>query len=158
MTGRIQMRLNDLGLTLPPAPAPAANYVPFVISGALVHISGQIPMEDGKIKHQGKVGADLNLEQAQAAARLCALNLLAQLKAACDGDLDRVRRCIKLGGFVNASDDFEQHPTVINAASDLFGEVFGEAGRHARFAVGANSLPFNVAVEIDGIFEISSAS
>lgn len=158
MTGRIQMRLNDLGLTLPPAPAPAANYVPFVISGALVHISGQIPMEDGNIKHQGKVGADLNLEQAQAAARLCALNLLAQLKAACDGDLDRVRRCIKLGGFVNASDDFEQHPAVINAASDLFGEVFGEAGRHARFAVGANSLPFNVAVEIDGIFEISSAS
>lgn len=158
MTGRIQKRLDELGLILPPAPAPAANYVPFVVTGTLVHISGQIPMEDGKIAHQGKVGADFSLEQGQAAARVCAINLMAQLKAACDGDLDRVRRCIKLGGFVNASDDFEQHPAIINAASDLFAEVFGEAGRHARFAVGANSLPFNVAVEIDGIFEISSAS
>jgi len=158
MTGRIQKRLDELGLILPPAPAPAANYVPYVVSGALVHISGQIPMEDGKIMHQGKVGADLSLEQGQAAAKVCAVNLMAQLRAACDGDLDRVRRCIKLGGFVNASADFEQHPAVINAASDLFGEVFGEAGQHARFAVGANSLPFNVAVEIDGIFEISSPS
>jgi len=157
MTGNIEKRLDELGLVLPPAPAPAANYVPFVVTGSLVHVSGQIPMEDGKVQHQGKVGADLSLEQGQAAARLCAVNLLAQLKAACDGDLDRVRRCIKLGGFVNASADFEQHPAVINAASDLFGEVFGEAGRHARFAVGASSLPFNVAVEIDGIFEISSA-
>ena len=155
MTGRIQKRLDELGLAVPPAPSPAANYVPFVISGSLVHISGQIPMEDGKLKYQGKVGAGMDMEQAQAAARLCAINLLAQLKVACEGDLDRVQRCIKLGGFVNATSDFEQHPQVINAASDLFADVFGESGRHARFAVGADSLPFNVAVEIDGLFEIS---
>ena len=155
MPGRIQTRLAELGVEIPAAPAPAANYVPFVVSGSLVYVSGQIPMEAGDIKYQGQVGSTLDLETAQAAARLCAINLLAQLNAACEGDLDRVRRCIKLGGFVNAGPEFEQHSVVINAASDLFADVFGEAGRHARFAVGASSLPFGVAVEIDGIFEIS---
>jgi len=154
MAGNIETRLQDLGIDLGRPAAPAANYVPYVISGNQVFISGQIPMTAQGIQFQGKVGSDLALEDGRAAARLCAINLLAQLKSACEGDLDRVVRCVKLSGFVNANADFDQHPAVINGASDLMVEVFEDIGRHARFAVGAASLPFNVAVEIDAIFEI----
>lgn len=155
MSGNIEQRLKELGVDLPEAAAPAANYVPFVVTGNLVFVSGQIPMREGKLVYTGKVGADLSLEDGQQAARLVGLNIIAQVKAACNGDLDRVRRCVKLGGFVNCASDFHQHPQVINGASDLMVEVFGDAGRHARFALGANALPFNVAVEIDAVFEIA---
>lgn len=152
--GTIDTRLEELGITVPEAPKPAANYVPYVVTGNTVFISGQVPLLDGKLEYQGKVGVDFTLEEGQACARLVATNILSVLRAACDGDLDRVRRCVKLGGFVNCPADFDQQPQVINGASDLMVEVFGERGRHARFAVGANVLPFNVAVEIDAVFEI----
>ncbi len=154
MTGIIDAKLEDLGILLPQPATPAANYVPYVITGNLVFISGQVPVGPQGLMYQGKVGRDVSAEDAIAAARLCALNIIAQVKAACDGNLDRVTRCVKLGGFVNGSPDFDQHPAVINGASDLIGEVFGEKGKHARFAVGAGNLPFDVAVEIDAIFEI----
>ncbi len=154
MVGKIDAVLANLGETLPEAPAPAANYVPYVVVGDMVYVSGQIAKgADGLIC--GKLGADLDVSAGQEAAKTCALNLIAQLKAACDGDLDRVTRVVKLGGFVNCTPDFEDHPAVINGASDFMGAVFGEAGAHARAAVGTSSLPFNVAVEIEGIFQIS---
>ncbi len=155
MTGQIDATLEKLGITLPEAAAPAANYIPYTVSGNLVYVSGQVPFVDGKITYQGKVGQDFTVEEAADCARVCALNILAQVKAACGGDLDRVTRCVKLGGFVNCVDGFSQQPTVINGASDLMVEVFSDKGRHARFAVGTNALPLNVAVEIDAIFEIS---
>lgn len=154
MSRKIDARLEELGITLPKPSTPAANYVPFVISGNQVFISGQVPVGPEGLMYQGKVGRDVTAEDAQLAARLCALNIIAQVKAACDGDLDRVVRCVKLGGFVNGAPDFDQHPAVINGASDLIGDIFGDKGKHARFAVGAGNLPFNVAVEIDAIFEI----
>jgi len=155
MSGETDKRLAEMGLELPPAAAPAANYVPYVITGNQVFISGQVPVMAGPTLHfQGKLGAEFGVEEGQAAARLCAINILAQVKAACDGDLDRVVRCVKLGGFVNCTPEFDQHPPVINGASDLMVEVLGDRGRHARFAVGAPNLPFNVAVEIDAVFEI----
>jgi enamine deaminase RidA (YjgF/YER057c/UK114 family) len=154
MTKEIEQRLSELGLTLPDAPAPAANYVPFVQSGSLVFVSGQISSgPDGLIC--GKLGADLSLDDGVAAARACALALIAQLRAACGGDLTRLRRVVKLTGFVNCTPDFTDQPEVVNGASDLMVAVFGEAGRHARAAVGAPSLPLGVAVEIEGVFEIS---
>lgn len=153
MTGKIESRLAELGLQLPEAPAPAGNYVPYVISGNLVFVSGQVPKAEGGLI-VGKLGADMSIEQGQAAARLCALHLLGQVKAACGGDLDHLERVVRLGGFVNATPDFGDHPAVINGASDLLGQVLGEAGRHARAAVGSASLPFGVAVEIEGIFQI----
>ncbi|MBN4046464.1 RidA family protein [bacterium AH-315-P15] len=155
MAGAIDARLKELGIELP-APAPAAaNYVPYAISGNQVFVAGQVPFAaDGKLQHVGKVGAGISIEDGQMAAKLCALNILAQVKAACHGNLERVVRCVKLGGFVNCPPDFEQHPAVINGASDLMVQVLGERGRHARFAVGASNLPFNVAVEVDAIFEI----
>lgn len=149
----IQRRLAELGLTLPAAAAPAANYVPWVMAGNLLHVSGQLPMRDGKVAVTGKLGGGLTLEQGQEAARLCGLNILAQVQAAC-GDLGRVRRCVKLGGFVNATPDFTDHPKVVNGASDLMVAVLAEAGRHARFAVGVAGLPFDAAVEVDAVFEI----
>lgn len=155
MTGRIETRLKDLGISLPAPPAPVASYVPAVKTGNLVFISGQIPMGDGGLKYVGIVGQDLSVDDGKAAARLCAINLLAQVKAACDGDLDRVTRCVKLSVFVNAVPGFGQHPEVANAASDLMVEVFGDAGKHARAAVGAGSLPRNVAVEVEAVFEIA---
>ncbi|MEQ8369836.1 MAG: RidA family protein [Alphaproteobacteria bacterium] len=154
MAGRIAARLSELAITLPEAPPPAANYVPWVRSGNQVIVAGQIPVRDGKRPYVGKLGGGVSNADGQAAARLCAINLLAQVRAAVDGDLDRVVRVLRLGGFVNATADFTEHPAIINAASDLMVEVFGEAGRHARFAVGAPSLPFDVAVEIDGLFEV----
>ncbi|MCF8467198.1 MAG: RidA family protein [Sneathiella sp.] len=155
MAGKIDTRLKELGINVPQAAAPAANYVPYVQSGNLVFISGQVPFVDGKLTYQGKVGADFTTEEGIACARVCALNIIAQVKAACGGDLDRVVRCVKLGGFVNCTDGFGEQPKVINGASDLMVEVFGDKGRHARFAVGTNALPMNVAVEIDAVFEIN---
>lgn len=155
MIGRIEARLKELKIELPDAPAPAANYIPYVVTGNLVFVSGQVPRFKGQYVHVGKVGETLTLEDGQKSARLCALNLIAQLKAACGGDLDRVTRVVKLGGFVNSTPNFANHPQVINGASDLMGEIFGDAGKHARFAVGVADLPGNVATEIDGIFEIA---
>jgi enamine deaminase RidA (YjgF/YER057c/UK114 family) len=151
---RIEARFAELQITLPTPPAPVASYVPFVRTGALVHISGQVSIDaSGGIK--GKLGAPLTLEQGQAAARLCGLNLLAQLKAACGGDLDRVVRVVKLGGFVNVAPDFDPIPAVVNGCSDLMVEVLGEAGKHARSAVGVANLPLGFAVEVDGVFEVA---
>ncbi|MBU6442634.1 MAG: RidA family protein [Alphaproteobacteria bacterium] len=155
MTNAIDIRLAELGIKLPEPPAPVASYVPYVISGKQVFISGQVTLEAGALKYVGTVGKDLTLEDGQAAARLCAINLLAQLKAAAGGDLSRVGRCVRLGVFVNAVPGFSQHPEVANGASDLMLEVFGEAGRHARAAVGAGSLPRNVAVEVEAVFELA---
>lgn len=153
MTGTIDTRLNDLGITLPAAPAPAANYVPFVITGNQLFVSGQVAADANGFL-TGKLGADLSLEQGAAAARRCALSLIAQAKAACGGDLDRIARVVKLVGFVNSTADFVDQPKVINGASDTMVEIFGDAGRHARSAVSAASLPFGVAVEIEAIFEL----
>ncbi len=154
MTGKIDARLAELGIEIPDAPAPAANYVPFVVSGSLVFVSGQVPVEDGEIKYTGRLGEDFGIDEGYRAARLCGLNLIAQAKAAAGGDLDRIKRVVKLGGFVNSAAGFTDQPEVVNGASDLMAEVFGENGRHARFAVGAASLPRGVAVEVDGVFEL----
>lgn len=154
MAGAIETRLAELKIELPAASAPAANYVPFTRSGSLVFIAGQLPVWNGERRFLGKLGRDLTVEQGQEAARLSALNLIAQAKAAAAGDLDRVIRVVRLGGFVNSVAEFADHPKVVNGASDLFVAVFGDAGHHARTAVGVNSLPFDVAVEIDAIFEI----
>jgi enamine deaminase RidA (YjgF/YER057c/UK114 family) len=155
MAGRIDARLKELGIALPTPAKPVANYVPFVRTGSLVTISGQVPMENGEIKWKGRVGQDLGLEDARDAARLCAINLLCQLREACQGDLDRVRRCVRLGVFVASADGFTDQPKVANGASDLMVEVFGEAGKHARTAVATNVLPLNCAVEVDALFEIA---
>ncbi len=154
MPSAIDARLAELGITLPEAPAPAANYVPFVQTGDLVFISGQISRDD-KGFILGKLGQDLGPDDGYRAARTCALALIAQLRAACGGDLDRLVRVVKLTGFVNATLDFTDHPKVINGASDLLAEVFGDKGRHARAAVGSVSLPLGVAVEVEGIFQIA---
>jgi enamine deaminase RidA (YjgF/YER057c/UK114 family) len=153
--GKIENRLAEMNITLPKPAVPVANYVPYVITGNLVFISGQVTLEDGEVKYIGKVGADLTVDDGIAAARLCGINILAQLKAACGGDLDRVVQCVKLGGFVNATTDFSQHPQIINGCSDLMVDALGDKGKHARFALGAGSLPLNVAVEIDAVFEIA---
>jgi enamine deaminase RidA (YjgF/YER057c/UK114 family) len=154
MQGTIETRLAELGLSLPDAPAPAANYVPWVLDGTTVWVSGQISQgPDGRIT--GKLGADMTAEQGAEAARACALSLLAQVRAACGGDLGRLERVVKLTGFVNSTPDFTDQPKVINGASDLLVELLGDAGRHARSAVSAASLPFGVAVEIEGVFTVA---
>ena len=154
MSESIQARLEALGITLPEAPAPAANYVPFVQSGNLVFVSGQISNgPEGLIK--GRLGEGMDAEAGYAAARRCGLSLIAQLQAACGGDLERLVRVVKLGGFVNSAADFTDQPKVVNGCSDLMVEVFGDKGRHARAAVGVPALPLGVAVEIEGIFEIA---
>lgn len=152
----IEIRLKELGLDLPVAAAPVANYVPYVQSGNLIFISGQISKID-EMTVEGRLGEDLSVEEGQLAAKLSALNLLAQMKAACDGDLTRVKRIVKLGGFVQATPSATQAdiPKIINGCSDIMVAVFGDAGKHARFAVSAPSLPLDVAVEIDAIIEIS---
>ena len=151
--GRVEARLNELGVTLPTPPAPVASYVPYAITGKLVHVSGQVSVDaTGGIK--GKLGDRIEVEEGQAAARLCALNLLAQVRAACGGDLDRVKRVVKLNGFVNVTPDFDPIPQVINGCSDLMVQVLGDIGKHARSAVGVANLPMGFAVEVDGVFEI----
>ena len=155
MTGRIEARLAELGIALPQPAAPAGAYVPYVISGNLVFVAGQITLDNGEVTYKGRLGDTMSVDDGYAAARLCGLNLLAQVRGACAGDLDRVKQVVRLGGFVNSTADFTDQPKVINGASDLMVEVFGDAGRHARAAVGAPSLPLGVAVEVDGIFEIA---
>jgi enamine deaminase RidA (YjgF/YER057c/UK114 family) len=155
MAGKIDTRLNELGIVLPTPPAPVASYVPFVISGKQVFISGQVPMAADGLKYVGTVGKELTQEDGNAAARLCAVNVLAQLKVACDGNLDRVKRCVKLTVFVNAVPGYTQQPEVANGASNLIVEVLGDAGKHARAAVGAGSLPRNVATEVEAVFELA---
>ncbi|MBL6933529.1 MAG: RidA family protein [Rhodospirillales bacterium] len=155
MAGTVEQRLIDMGIELPKPAAPAANYIPFVITGNLIFVSGQITMLNGDLQYQGTVGDNLSVEDGYQAARICAINLIAQVKEACFGDLDRVTQVVKLGGFVNCTPDFTDQPKVINGASDLIAEAFGDNGKHARFAVGATSLPLGVAVEVDGIFEIA---
>lgn len=154
MAGQIESRLKEKQIELPSVAKPQGSYVPYIISGSLVFLAGQLPMWNGEIQVKGKLGQDVTLEEGQRAARLCGLNLIAQLREACGGDLDRVTRVVKLTGFVNAVPDYTEQPKVVNGCSDLMAEVFGDKGQHARAAVGAGSLPLNVAVEIEGIFEI----
>ncbi len=149
----IEAKLEAMGITLPAAAAPAANYVATRRTGNLLFVSGQLPMAEGKVAYTGQVGAGVSMEDGVEAARLCAINILAQAKTAL-GDLDAIASCIKLGGFVNCETGFGDQPKVINGASDLIADVFGEAGRHARFAVGAPGLPFDAAVEVEAIFEL----
>ncbi|WP_323038734.1 RidA family protein [Gemmobacter sp.] len=154
MTGTIDARLAELGIALPAAPAPAANYVPFVISGNMLYVSGQISAgPDGLIT--GRLGDGLDVAAGAAAAQRCALSLIAQAKAACGGDLDRIARVVKLVGFVSSTADFTDQPKVVNGASDLMVAVFGDKGRHARSAVSAASLPLGVAVEVEAVFELA---
>jgi len=156
MSVEISQRLQQLGLTLPKAAVPVANYVAYVQSGNLLFVSGQLPVNaNGELSCKGQVGEQVSLEEAKAAAQLCLLNILGQVNAACDGDLGRVSRVVKLGGFVNAAAGFADHAQVINGASDLVSEVFGAKGEHARAAVGCSSLPLDAAVEVEAIFELS---
>jgi len=151
----VEDRLAALGVVLPEPTSPVANYVPYVRTGNLIHVSGQVSVDAaGGVK--GTVGVDVDIETAKGAARLCAINLIAQLRRACDGDLSRVSRVVKLGGFVQAGPDFFDIPQVINGASDLMVEAFGEAGRHARAAVGVYRLPLNFAVEVDAVVEVKT--
>jgi enamine deaminase RidA (YjgF/YER057c/UK114 family) len=154
MAGRIAARLAELGITLPEPAKPVANYVPYVISGDLVFVSGQVPVRDGKVAYSGKVGGNVPVEDGVQAAQLCVINLLAQLKAAV-GDLDRVAQVVRLGGFIASPPEFTMHATVMNGASDLAVAVFGDAGRHARTTVGVPSLPLDCAVEVEGVFRIA---
>ena len=154
MPGKIEARLSELGVHLSEATPPWANYVSYALAGNLVYVSGQLP-QLGDETYKGKLGVDLGIEEGQRAARICAINLLPHLKGACGGDLDQVTRCIEIGGFVNSAPDFTDHPQVLNGASEFLVEVFAEAGRHTRFAVGVAALPFDFAVEVKGIFEIA---
>ncbi|QJE72381.1 RidA family protein [Aerophototrophica crusticola] len=154
MAGRIDARLKELDIELPKAAAPVAAYVPVIRTGNLLFTSGQITVFNGEVKFIGKLGAELDVEAGKQAARLCGLNIIAQAKAALDGDLDRVVRVVKLVGFVNSTPDFTDQPKVINGASELMQEVFGDAGKHARSAVSAASLPLGVAVEVEAILEV----
>ena len=155
MGGRIEAKLKELGIELPAATAPIANYVPFTRSGNLVVVSGQVSVRGGKPEFVGKLGREISVAEGQQAARLCALNILAHLRTACDGDLDRVKRVLRLGGFVNCTPEFTEMPQVVNGASDLMVAVFGDAGKHARAAVGVSSLPLGVTVEVEAMFEIA---
>ena len=156
MAGRIEQQLLARGIVLPPTSTPAANYIPYTRAGSLVFVAGQICQIDGKPMCVGKVGGAVDLPTAQKAARVCGLNILGVLRGACGGDLDKVVRCLRLGGFVNVAPGFTDVPLVVNGASDLIVEIFGEPGRHARTAVGVAELPRNVTVEVDAIFEVAS--
>jgi enamine deaminase RidA (YjgF/YER057c/UK114 family) len=154
MAGQIAGKLAELGITLPQVAAPMANYIGYTIVGKLLVVSGQVPFVDGKIAVTGKVGAGVSIEQGQQAARICFVNLLAQVMAATGGDLDRVKRVVRLGGFIASPADFTQHALVMNGASDLAVAVFGEKGRHARTTIGVPALPGDAAVEVEGMFEL----
>ncbi len=150
----VDQRLEELGIEIPTPAAPVANYVGWVKSGNLVFTAGQVPLKDGAFQYQGVVGKDVSVEDAAEAAKLCAINIIAQVKDACGGDLSKVKRVVKLVGFVNGVPEFQDQPKVINGASDLMVAVFGERGKHARSAVGAGSLPLNVSVEIEAVVEV----
>ncbi len=152
--GNIDKRLQELGIDVPEPAAPVANYVGWMRTGNIVFTSGQVPLKDGKFHFQGKVGGEISVEQAIEATQLCAVNVISQIKGALDGDLDRVKRVVKLVVFINGTPEFNEHPKVANGASDLMVEVFGDKGKHARSAVGAGSLPLNVCVEVEGVFEV----
>ncbi|HZF08623.1 MAG TPA: RidA family protein [Thermoanaerobaculia bacterium] len=154
MPTRINDRLQALGIELPIPSTPGANYVPFVRTGNLLFLTGQLSQWNGERRFVGKLGREFGIAEGQQAARLCALNVVAHLRAALDGDLDRVARCVRLAGFVNSTPDFTGQSQVMNGASDVFVEIFGDAGRHARMAVGVSALPYDVAVEVEGIFEV----
>lgn len=154
MSDSIQQRLQAAGIELPPAPAPVAAYVGFVEHNNIVTVSGQLPFVDGKLLHTGQCGDSVTVEQAAAAARQCAINLLSQMAAACNGNLERIVQCIRLGGFVASTVDFYDHPKVVNGASELISEILGDRGNHARAAVGVAVLPMNAAVEVEGLFAI----
>lgn len=151
----IEKRLKELGIIIPNAPKPAGSYIPVVLSGKLAFVSGQIPIKDGQVVYQGKVGDAQSIDDAQEAAKLCVINGLAQIEAYC-GTLDNLEKIIKISGFVNSTKDFTEHPKVINAASDLLMKIFGEKGRHSRIAIGVSSLPLNATVEIDMVVEIAN--
>ena len=151
----IEKRLKELGIIIPNAPKPAGSYIPVVLSGKLAFVSGQIPIKDGQVVYQGKVGDTQSIDDAQEAAKLCVINGLAQIEAYC-GTLDNLEKIIKISGFVNSTKDFTEHPKVINAASDLLMKIFDEKGRHSRIAIGVSSLPLNATVEIDMVVEISN--
>ena len=151
----IESRLADMGVTIPEPAVPLASYVGHVSHNGLVTVSGQLPLVDGKLSHTGLLGAGVSIEEAAEGARICAINILAQIKVACGGDLERIERCIRLGGFVASTPDFTDHPKVINGASDFIGEALGEKGAHARAAVGVAALPLNACVEVEALFAIS---
>ena len=151
----IEKRLKDLGINIPNAPKPAGSYVPVVLTGKLAFVSGQIPIKDGQVVYQGKVGDTQSIDDAQEAAKLCVINGLAQIEAYC-GTLDNLEKIIKISGFVNSTKDFTEHPKVINAASDLLMKIFDEKGRHSRIAIGVSSLPLNATIEIDMVVEITN--
>lgn len=150
----IESRLADMGVTIPEPAVPLASYVGHVVHNGIVTVSGQLPMVDGKLTQLGLLGADVSIEEGTAAARICAINILAQVKIACGGDLERIERCLRLGGFVASTPDFTDHPKVVNGASDFMGEALGDKGVHARAAVGVAALPLNVCVEVEGTFAI----
>ena len=154
LLGNVEKRLLAANISVPAAPMAAGNYAPYIVSRGQVYISGQTCRVQGQITYKGKVGRDLTLEEGKLAARVCAVNLLSQLKAACDGDLERVARCVRIGGFVCSDETFTQQPEVLNGASDVILAAFGDAGRHARTAVGVAVLPSNSAVEVDAVFEL----
>ncbi|MGR3908355.1 RidA family protein [Burkholderia sp. SR8] len=156
MGASLEQRLRNLGIELPPAVTPGGNFAATKRVGNLLYVSGQVPVSGGVDQYVGKLGADVSLQDGQAAARICATNILSQVNQAVGGDFDQVIGCVRLGGFVNAAADFKDHPKVLNGASDLIVAVLGEAGRHTRAAVGCNSLPRGVAVEVDAIFELAS--
>jgi enamine deaminase RidA (YjgF/YER057c/UK114 family) len=154
MAGEIEQRLHNLGIELPQPSAPGANYVPYVRTGNLVFVTGQLSQWNGERRFLGKLGREFGVAEGQQAARLCALNVIAQLRVALDGDLERLSRCVRIAGYVNSLPEFADQSQVVNGASDTFVELFGEAGRHARMAVGVAALPYDVAVEVEGIFEV----
>jgi enamine deaminase RidA (YjgF/YER057c/UK114 family) len=154
MANMIEQRLKELSIELDEASVPAGSYVPYVVTNNLVFVSGQLPFINGKLTIKGRVGENVTIDDAIKMSEACAKALLSQLKAACNGNLDRVKKVVKLGGFVASSLDFTDQPKVINGASDLIVNIFGDKGKHARFAVGVAALPLNVPVEIDGVFEI----
>jgi enamine deaminase RidA (YjgF/YER057c/UK114 family) len=155
LTRQIEERLRLLAIELPKPAAPAGAYVPYVLTGSLLFVAGQLPLWNGEMRYHGRVGSELTIEDGYAAARQCALNLIAQAQDACDGNQDRVVRVVRLGGFVLAAPAFTDHPKVLNGASDLMQDIVGPSGRHARFAVGAPSLPLGAAVEVEGIFQLA---
>jgi enamine deaminase RidA (YjgF/YER057c/UK114 family) len=154
MSDVIHVRLAELGITLPAVKPPVANYVPAVVSGNMVYVSGQLPIDAEGVLKKGHLGKDVTIDDGAAAARICALNIIAQVNAVLGGDLGRVVRCVRLGGFVASTPDFTDHPKVVNGASDMIVNVFGDKGRHARAAVGVPSLPLGACVEVDAVFEV----